>query len=147
MKKSVFEKTGFYEAMVILLLSVAILFYAPSLHKGESIALSPALFPMLMGMVLLGLSFVLLWQSRSKTEAPKPKSSICYQRVLLLCVLTVGYFVLLPIVHFMAATMLYLFLFIRCLGEKDLLLCTTVSVGTAIALYYIFDTLLSVRLP
>lgn len=139
------KKSNFIEAVIWLAISLFVIIYGAGLHHGDSLALSPALFPVLTGTFMLLLSFILIKKS-IKQEANKPQD-IYWLKIIFVMVSTIIYIILLPIISFIGATMLYLALMIYLLGEKDLLILGAVAVGTAGLTYYIFGVLLNVRLP
>lgn len=153
MKKTLLRNGKFYEALAIFSFSIFIIIYSIGLGAGYSITLSPALFPMLAGVSLFGLSLTLLNQvifgsaENNAENSAKEKGEINWKGLLSMIAMTVAYLIFMPIIHFMAATMIYLFCMIMYLGEKELWLAGAVSVGTATVIYYIFAVLLLVRLP
>ena len=139
------KKTNFIEAVVWLSISLFVIIYGAGLHHGDSLALSPALFPVIIGGFMLLLSCILIKNSIHQ-EASKPQS-VYWLKIIFVMICTIIYIVLMPVIGFIGATILYLAAMIYLLGEKDLLILGAVVVGTSGLTYYIFDVLLNVRLP
>lgn len=139
------KKTEFIEAVIWLVLSVFVIIYGAGLHSGENLALSPALFPVITGGFMLVLSLTLM-ANACKSETAKPLE-VEWVKIIFVTLLTIIYIALMPMLGFVAATMLYLCLMIYLMGEKDLPKLSAVAVGTSGLVYYIFGVLLNVRLP
>jgi hypothetical protein len=120
-------------------------------HIPGSIALSPALFPVLASLVLIGLSLnqIRMGAKRDTGEAapaqkqPAAKAGVV-GIVFLLCLL---YTAALQRAGFAVTTIAYLVIFLLVLGEKRPAVIALVPIATAGAIYFFFEKALSVMLP
>ncbi len=107
--------------------------------------LSPYLFPLLLAVCALPLSLALFWQApeaAGETRAPREG-----RKTLLLALAAAAYAALLPLLHFLPATALFLAALIFLLGERLWWRIAAVSVAAPLLLYALFGLALKLRLP
>lgn len=144
-------------AGIFFLLGVFMVVYALTNHYGTPgliWILSPYLFPILIGILIVFLSFSLLadgLKQRRAEQAEKHTTEqglpVLWTRVLIAVVLAAGYFFLLEPLTFIPATVLFLVSMFLFLGERRIWLIALLSLATTLAIYYIFGMLLHVMLP
>ncbi len=106
--------------------------------------LSPYLFPLLLAVCALPLSLALLCQAPAAEETQTPRES---RKTLLLALAAAAYAALLPLLHFLPATALFLAALIFLLGERLWWRIAAVSVAAPLLLYALFGLALKLRLP
>ena len=150
------NKKDFISATVILAV-VAFLYSASySIDLGLNYALGPVFFPRLM-LGLVGVAAVVLaLQSlgkRSEEKAAHAGSSLDRQTVMYRCSLvglTLLYILVIPMLSYVAATIIFLILGMMLLGDrtpKKIALYAVLSVAITFGLEYIFSGLLHLFLP
>jgi hypothetical protein len=138
---------GLFFAVLGLLVLVEALKY----HIPGSVALSPALFPVLASLVLIGLALNQIRMGMRRAGAEPERSrpaakagAVIVGMVFLLCLL---YAAALQRAGFAAATIAYLAVFLLVLGERRPAVVALVPAATAGAVYLFFEKALSVMLP
>lgn len=141
---------GLIEGILFLVVGSGLCFLSLGFHDGGPIALSPALFPVIVtsAIAILGLSLI-LQEIKGRTVSPDSSSPAVSSmgnmwRVFLLSLL---YAFLLPYLHFVPATFFYLVIFFFLTGERRVSILTVLSAGTVASVYLIFQKALSVLLP
>jgi len=149
--KKYLSNNNIQESIFFMTVALILLVYALVNHYAVNIEwkMSPYLFPVLISIFLVFLSVSLfsdgLHQIRqNKHEKPEKNN---WMRALVVVVVSVLYYILLPIITFIPATILFLVALFLYLGERRWWLITLLSISTAIAIYFIFSTLLHVMLP
>lgn len=141
------------EGIFFLALGAALIAYSRKLWTSDTaISMSPYLFPFMTGIVLLLLAAFLLGQSRVGADEDSPATNKVSRKtnwkgVSIVAGFSVLYFVLLPFLHFIIATILFLFGLLFALGERRHWFSALVSVGTTAIIYLTFGVLLAVMLP
>lgn len=141
------------EGLLLAVLAIAIMLLSLNMNTFGSWALSPGLVPIIMGAILLVLSMVLIYKgwkkirlvSREATE--KSPGKIKLINVMLISGITLLFLWLLPIVHFIGATIVYIAILLFLLGERRWWAVILISAGTTGFIYYVFGILLNVMLP
>lgn len=82
--------------------------------------------------------------SNAKTESEGVEN---WKQLLLIILLSFIYLIILPKLHFVVATIIYLLLFLWILGERKWWLLVSMSVVTPLLIQYLFGNLLDVFLP
>ena len=108
-------------------------------------ALSPYLFPLLLSVFALLLSLALLLEGRGAAEEKKPPQDWKKPGAVLL--LSILFCALLPLLHFVPASALYLAALLFLLGERRQFVILAVALLLPLALYALFGLGLHVRLP
>ncbi len=143
------------DSLAFLLLSVALFCYSLYRHyNGLPVEwqMSPYLFPALLSVFLFLLSLSLFAEgrrqstSRGKTDSTAKKAAD-YRGVLVTIAASVLYVALMPVIHFLPATVLFLAGMLCYLGERRRWLVGLLSVGTSVAIYVLFALMLNVMLP
>jgi hypothetical protein len=141
------------ESILFLAIGISLLFYSRGMWNARlEISMSPYLFPFMVGVSFTALASVLLLQSLGvgivlAPAAGVPGSRLDWVSVAVVTGFSLVYFFLLPVLHFLPATIVFLFALLYVLGEKRLWLDAAISVGTTTAIYVSFGILLNVKLP
>jgi putative tricarboxylic transport membrane protein len=141
------------ESILFLATGISLLVYSRGMWNARlEIAMSPYLFPFMVGVSFTALASVLLLQSFGVgiTLAPvggAPGNRLDWASVAVVTGFSLVYFFLLPLLHFLPATVIFLFALLYVLGEKRLWLDGAISIGTSAMIYVSFGILLNVQLP
>lgn len=152
-KKSYFSNKNVKEAILFFLLAVALLIYSLVNHYGSTSLkwnMSPYLFPTLISIFIGMLSISLAFEGIKEIKANKknvPKANILWKNVLFTIVASIIYFILMDIISFIPATILFLVSMLLYLGERRIWLIVLISVGVTTIIYVLFGVLLHVMLP
>lgn len=139
------------ESILFFCISVGMIVYALVSHSMVKVPwkLSPYLFPLLIAVFLLLLSFSLFLEGASqvgkgpeKTE-PLPGA----KKVVVFLALCFAYYVAMPYVGFLVSDTIFLILLFLLLGERVWWRVLALSVGSTVVIYYLFHVLLHVMLP
>lgn len=133
------------EGIVLMLLSSFLISESIKLRGGEAIGLSPALFPLIISSFLLLFSILLIIKGIKLDETKEVKGEA--KAVLLVIVISFIYLILLPKIHFILTSILYLLAFLLILGERRWKVLLLISTLTPILVSFIFANLLDVLLP
>lgn len=134
------------EGVILTSLSAFLIKESFKLHNNQEWALSPALFPLLITVFLFLFSIFLIIKG-IKNEETKYGDKIDWRLIFYVLVWSFIYAFLLPIVHFIPATILYLSIFLLVLGEKKWSHIIFISILTPVLVYYLFNNLFNVFLP
>lgn len=145
------------ESLLFFLLSIALLVYALYKHyTGLPVSweMSPYLFPVLISVFLFLLSISLFADGRKqcaagekRDQAAGEKPATDWKSTLFTVVAAVIYFLLMPVIKFIPATILFLVAMFWFLKERRWWLVAILSVATAGLIYVMFGVLLNVMLP
>jgi putative tricarboxylic transport membrane protein len=118
-------------------------------HISGSVALSPALFPILASAVLVSLALyqIRMGIKRGKAEPGRSRDATKIKVVGIVFFLCLLYTAALQKVGFVVTTVTYLVVFLIVLGEKRPVVIFLVPVAAAGAIYFFFEKALSVMLP
>lgn len=110
--------------------------------------LSPYLFPLLIAVLALPLALALIREGR-RAEAGEGEARPAGDRKRLLAVIltSLAYAALLPLLHFIPATLLFLAALLFLLGERRKWMIAAVAVLSPLLLYALFSLALKLRLP
>lgn len=134
------------EGSILSVLSIFFIIESLKLHNNQELALSPALFPLIMTSMGLFLSILLIFKGIKKTDYIRSdKGNI--RLVLLIVALSFLYLILLERFSFILSSVIYLFLFTFILGERKWWLLILISTLTPVLIWYLFANLLGVYLP
>lgn len=152
-----------YCTIVILFLGVfAIIhsFYLPSMGPK---ALSPALFPMVIGILIFILStFQIVKIIQEKSHKKYKRNSHCIENnivqdainnkeeennLLIIVIMLFLYIYVLPLIHFVPSTLLFLVLIMTYVNKKITLDIVILSIAITISISYSFSTLFKLILP
>ena len=145
------------ESIVVFLLGLAlgayslISFYTARVQTKW--IMSPYLFPLLLSVFAVLLSVSLFGEGRYEVsearrgaEQAKP-AKLKLLNVLVVVLMGVAYYVLISLIHFIPASMIFLAAMIWFLGERRWWMIAAVAVVMPLVLYALFALGLSVRLP
>ena len=133
------------EGSILLVLSIFFIRESLKLHTGQSWALSPALFPLIITSMALLFSISLILKSIGKSSAYREQGNV--KLMLLIVALSFLYLIFLEKLHFIPSTILYLCGFTFILGERRWWIIGVISIITPLSIQYIFGNLLGVLLP
>lgn len=144
------RKADLTEAVFFIAVAVGALILAFGYHTPENFRLSPALFPIVTALVLLGLALALAFRGarRAGQEAAAGQQThtnalnVCL--IFLLCLL---YTAVMDKAGFIPATLVYLLAFLLLLGERRAAVVVLVPVLTVGMVWLFFGKALSVPLP
>ncbi|MBO6039952.1 MAG: tripartite tricarboxylate transporter TctB family protein [Oscillospiraceae bacterium] len=145
------------ESIVVFLLGLALGAYSLiSFHTARVQTrwiMSPYLFPLLLSVFAVLLSVSLFGEGRFEVgearrgaEQTKP-AKLKLKNVLVVVLMGVAYYVLISLIHFIPASMVFLAAMIWFLGERRWWMIALVAVLMPLVLYALFALGLSVRLP
>lgn len=145
------------ESVVVFLLGMALGAYSLiSFHTARvqtKWIMSPYLFPLLLSVFAVLLSVSLFAEGRYEVsreragEAPAKLAPLNYKNVLIVVLMGVGYYVLISLIHFIPASMVFLAAMIWFLGERRWWMIAAVAIAMPLILYALFGLGLNVRLP
>lgn len=133
------------EGIILSLLSMFFLRESLKLHNNQPWALSPALFPLIITFVALLFSISLIIKGIGKSSVNRENGEL--KIMLLIVALSFLYLFLLPKVHFVLASIIYLFCFMIILGERKWWVLGSISFITPFIIEFLFGNLLDVFLP
>lgn len=154
-KRGLLHTAGFQDSIFVGLCSVGLLIYSLYHHHFDRNTsewkTSPFLFPTLISVFGLLLTFSLVMDALRECRSGEGEKKAGGKKdpigVLVLIAAALAYYFLMPLVHFVPATVLFLaFLFVY-LGERKWWMIALLSVVTAGAIYVLFGLALHVRLP
>lgn len=146
------------DSIVVCLLGIALAVYSlvsfyTATVKTEWI-LSPYLFPLLLSVFAVLLAVSLLAEGchevKCAREAQGEKTAdapLAIKKVAVVTLLGIAYYVLISMIHFIPASMLFLAALIWYLGERKYWKIALVAIVMPLVLYVLFAMLLNVRLP
>jgi putative tricarboxylic transport membrane protein len=147
-RTDILKRDGFLDSIVLLLISAFIIKNAFSLHRFGDWSLSPALFPLGIAILIAVLAVVLLVNSiRKESRDAGGTDAGNYRKVFFVLVFSIAYLVLLPLLHFIISSIIYLVLLLITLGERRWWLIALLSGVTTVSIYFLFGSLLHVLLP
>jgi hypothetical protein len=146
------------DSCFIFLFGAALLWYSLSEHYGGPRVewkMSPFLFPLLVSVFLLLLSASLFFDGLRELKdrkggvpaAGKAGGPVKIGLVPVTIALAVGYFILMRLITFIPATILFLACFVFVLGERNWRLIAPIALIGSLAIYAIFGLALNVMLP
>ncbi|MDD7202219.1 MAG: tripartite tricarboxylate transporter TctB family protein [Sphaerochaetaceae bacterium] len=150
--KTYLQRPVVRESMLFFVLAVSLLVYSLAGHRQISLPwkLSPYLFPLLVSLFLLILSFCLFAEgvrSDQKGASCRPFPKTEWRNVLATLAFCLAYYFAMPHIGFILSTIVFLVLLFLLLGERRPLVVGTLSVATSVVIYYLFHVLLHVMLP
>ncbi|MGN9164393.1 tripartite tricarboxylate transporter TctB family protein [Tissierellaceae bacterium HCP3S3_D8] len=132
---------------MLSLLSVFFIKESLKLHNNQSWTLSPALFPLIITSLTFLFSIALIIRGIKDKNIKQEDSIENWKRLLLVIFISIMYLIILPKLHFLLASIIYLFLFLLILGERKWWLLGALSIITPLLIQYLFGNLLDVFLP
>jgi len=141
------------DSIFFFFLAVALMVYALINHyntPGIEWKLSPYLFPVLIS-VFIGILSVSLMaygirQIRTKTDSDD-NAIVYWQKVSFTIFIAVCYYVIMEIISFVPATVLFLVVMLLFLGERRIWLIALISIVSSLSIYLLFGVILHVMLP
>ncbi|MDR2161487.1 MAG: tripartite tricarboxylate transporter TctB family protein [Desulfovibrio sp.] len=148
------NKKDFFAGILLLVFSGVMYRSSYSISSGLDFALGPTFFPrILLICVALGAMFLILvnigFQQAARPAAePLDKKTFFYRFCLV--ALTLAYIMVIPVLGYATATLLFLMPSMLLMGERTLKNCTQyaiIAVAITFGLQYIFSDLLNLFLP
>ena len=137
-------------SVVLLLIGTGVVIGSIRLKVGTLLMPQPGFFPFLGGLLLIGLSLVVLiqgWLNRG-TEPRQPRESFGeWRRPLILVVSLSLYTVVLEALGYVLPTILLATIILRVLGVTSWKVLVLASGGMSVGTYYLFGRLLGIELP
>ena len=125
-------------AIVVIVLSIF------GLMEAKSYPAEAASYPLAILLMAIALSVILLvTKPRVKT---KP-GNIVYRQLYGMIAFTIAYYIIIRIIGYYFATLLYVLVSMYFLKERNLIVLASVSVGFVVVLYCVFGLFLRVPLP
>ncbi|HOA76114.1 MAG TPA: tripartite tricarboxylate transporter TctB family protein [Thermosynergistes sp.] len=125
-------------AIVVIVLSIF------GLMEAKSYPAEAATYPLAILLMAIALSVILLvTKPRVKT---KP-GNIVYRQLYGMIAFTIAYYIIIRIIGYYFATLLYVLVSMYFLKERNLIVLASVSVGFVVVLYCVFGLFLRVPLP
>lgn len=154
-KKKPLSNPEIQDGIVVLLLGVALLIYSLynyyTAHVQTEWKMSPYLFPVLISVFTILLAFSLFADGKRAMESEEKKkdsnSFFNFKRVVAVALMAIVYEVLMNIIGYIPATVVFLVAMIRFFGEKRWWLIVVIAVATSLIIYLLFGVLLNVRFP
>ena len=135
--------------IALCILSIAIILYAEQYVGVGNNRYGPNFFPQVLAVMLFIASFSLIVQAMRGNQM-KNLETINKQgfiRASITLGITIGYLFIMQVLGFYISTIIFLFVTIRYLGQKNYWLNIIVSIGVASIVYAIFQSLLKIPLP
>jgi putative tricarboxylic transport membrane protein len=135
---------------VLILIGIGVVIGSIQLKVGTLLMPQPGFFPFLGGILLIGLSLVLLiqgWLNRG-TEPRQPRESFGeWRRPLILVASLSLYTAVLETLGYVLPTVLLSAVILRVLGVTSWKVLILASLGMSVGTYYLFGRLLGIELP
>lgn len=157
------------DGILFVVVGIGLCVFSLRFHDGGPVALSPALFPVIVTLIIAALGGVLVFleierrrqtagenetASPSFPSSPSPSASPSVTleasnltKMWLVFFLSLGYAFLLPRLHFIPSSLLYLAVFFFLTGERRWPVLAALSASTVVVVYSVFQKILGVLLP
>ncbi len=150
--KALLKNKNIQDSIIFFLLSVALSVYGFSSHYSITIEweMSPYLFPVLISCFIMLLSISLFFDGYKQVKASIEVTLVTQSNLkgaFIVVAMTILYYILMPILSFVIATIIYLICMFVFLGEKSWWLIIILSVATSGIIQFLFGNLLNVLLP
>lgn len=145
------NRGDFIGSIVLILIGIGVVVGSIRLHVGTPLMPEPGFFPFLSGLLLIGLSFILLvqgWQGRDK--APRQPREAAFgelRRPVILVVSMCVYTAVLEWLGYVLPTIALAIVILRVLGVTSGKVLILTSVGLSVGTYYLFGRFLGIDLP
>jgi hypothetical protein len=137
-------------SVVLALIGIGVVIGSIRLRIGTPLMPQPGFFPFLGGILLVGLSLVLLvqgWLGRSRTSRQPREAFGEWRRPLILIVSMSLYTAVLEALGYVLPTIALAAIILRVLGVTSGKVLVLASAGLSIGTYYLFGRLLGIELP
>ncbi len=138
-------------ATILILFAVLYLATAAHLPLGARHQPGPGIYPILVGLLMLGSSIGLALQAMLGGQAARAQvewpTGIAARRMLAVAGASAGYILLLPYVGDAVAGVATALLVLRVMGMRRWWVAWALAVGLALTFHYVFVVLLSIPLP
>lgn len=133
-------------SLLLIMVGIAVIVWAFRLKVGTMLRPLAGFFPLLVGVGIVGLSLVLLFEGwLGRGAAPKPFGR--WQKPVMMIVALVVYAVLLEPLGYILSTIFIAAVTLRILGVASAKLIGVSSVVLSVSVYFLFTRLLGVELP
>lgn len=146
-------RKGTVENSVFAVVGVAVIIGSVMLDNNGSLALSPGLFPLLLGCLILVISLLMMRRDRKESVSQENAGSDekhagkKWLKVLAFVGMTLLYIPAMQHLHFIIATVLYVCVAMLLLGERRWWALVFFPVAISLVIFYGFDKGLQVYLP
>lgn len=150
--KKYFINNNIQDGIFSFILSIFLMFYGLinhySLNKAEW-KTSPYLFPILVSVIMIFLSFSLLnyGKKEMKAENRNIKASIKMKDITITVVSSIAYYRIMTFIGFIPATILFLAFMFLYFGERRIWYVAFITMVCSFGIYGLFAILLNVMLP
>jgi putative tricarboxylic transport membrane protein len=138
-------------SVVLILIGIGVVIGSIRLHVGTPLMPQPGFFPFLGGLLLVGLSLVLLvqgWMGRNKAPRQTGETTFGEWRRPLILVVSMGvYTAVLETLGYVLPTTALAAVILRVLGVTSGKALILTSVGLSVGTYYLFGRILGIDLP
>ncbi len=148
-KKSIFKNKDVFDGIILAILSIFFINESFKLHGNNQWSLSPALFPLIVASLVLIFSISQIIKGLKDKEAREESkmSKENFNKLIGIIIISFVYLFLLPKLHFLVSSILYLLIFMYILGERNWKILLGISIITPLLIQYVFGTILDVYLP
>lgn len=131
----------------MIALGLYVILTARTFPEGTGGVLGPGFFPILLGILLIGLSALQLFNTRKEKAVATAFLTESTKRVLFACLIIIGYMAGIAILGFLISTPLFLFGIMWFFSVRKWSTLLISSIATTAVLYFVFLKFLSVSLP
>ena len=153
-KNNLLSKKAVKDSMLFFALGVSILIYSLASHYSMNVEwkLSPYLFPILISLFIIALSFSLFVETVHKdngeaADAESAKDDADWKAVLEYVLAVAAYYMIMPHAGFLISNTVFLALLFLLLGERSWQKIVVLSISTTAVVYVLFHSFLHVMLP
>ena len=135
---------------VLMVIGIGVIIWSIRLRIGTPLMPEPGFFPFIGGLVLAGLSLILLvqgWLMRNKAPQQPREAFGEWRRPLILIVSMSVYTAVLEALGYVLPTIALAAVILRVLGVTSWKALILASVGLSVGTYYLFGRLLGIELP
>lgn len=155
MKDKIIKNKDILDGILLSIISIFFIKESFKLHGNNQWALSPALFPLIVASLVLIFSIIQIIKSinnknivkEENMNKEKKMNKENIKKLILVILISFAYLLILPKLHFLISSILYLAIFMYILGERNLKILILVSIITPVLIQYVFGTILNVYLP
>ena len=149
------KNSAIIESSILIVFGILVIIGSLNLESFGELALSPGLFPFLLGFLIILLSTIMLiknikgtkdFQTNDNLETPQEKKKRLID-VSLFVVFSLLYLLMMKYLHFIIATIIYVFIAMLLMKERRVWSLVVFPIVVSIFVYLCFDKGLKVYLP
>jgi putative tricarboxylic transport membrane protein len=136
--------------VMLILIGIGVVIGSIRLHVGTLLVPQPGFFPLVGGLLLVGLSVILLVQGflgRGTTPRQPREAFGEWRRPLILVVSMSAYTVVLEVLGYVLPTIAIAIIILRVLGVTSWKVLILASGGLSVGTYYLFARIMGIELP